>query len=80
MTEAIVATRLRVEGLRDDNDVRRALQALYDVFADQDLGQATFELHEGELADLWIKHKDDVTPDREALNRALSQAGEYRIV
>lgn len=80
MTGPIVSTRLRVAGVRDDDDVRRALQALYDVFAEQGLGQATFEVGADDVADLWVKHPESVTPDVAALNDALASAGEYRIV
>lgn len=80
MTEAIASTHLRVAGVHDDDDVRRALQRLYDVFAEEGLGQATFELVAGEPASLWIKHKESVTPDVDALNQALAAAGDYRIV
>ncbi len=76
----IVATRFLVEGIADEGDVTKALQALYDVFASQGLGQATFELVPGEAARLWVKHKASVTPSAEPIAQALARAGDYRVV
>ncbi len=74
----ITSTTYPVTGVATDTDVKKALQALYDVFADQSLGQATFEITE-DHAQVVIKHKDSVTPDVTALNEALAKAGNFRI-
>lgn len=76
----IASTHIRVSGIRDDRDVKKALQALYDVFAAQGLGQATFEVGDGDVADLFVKHKESVTPDLAALDAALARAGDFHIV
>jgi hypothetical protein len=79
MADRIVSTKLKVSGVHTDDDVKRALQALYDVFADLGLGQATFEVLDGHLTRLWVKHLDSVTVDVDALNAALATAGDFRI-
>lgn len=76
----IVSTRLLVESVDDDWDVKRASQSLFDVFAEEGLGQATFEIVPGERTRLWIKHKETVEPDRQVIDAALSRAGDYRVV
>ncbi|HJE52415.1 MAG TPA: hypothetical protein K8V15_10670 [Tessaracoccus flavescens] len=74
----IVSSKFQVTGLNGPYDVKRALQGLYDVFAEQGMGQATFEITEGqEAADLFVKHKADVTPDREVIRKALADAGAF---
>lgn len=78
--DPIVSTTFRVEGVRSDEDVRVALQALFDVFTELGLGQATFEVTEGEPARLIVKHKRSVTADREAIARALAESGEFLLV
>jgi len=77
----IDSTRFRVAGVRTTQEVKTALQSLYDVFADQGMGQATFEVTDGaEAADLWVKHKADVVPDREVIRKALASAGDFRLL
>lgn len=76
----IVSTRFLVEGVHDDADTKKALQALFDIFAENGLGQATFEIVEGEPTRLWIKHTKDVAPDRELIAETLAGAGDYRLV
>lgn len=80
MTNRITSTHLHVRGVRTNDDVRVALQALYDVFAQLDLGQASFEVTDSETADLFIKHLETVTVDIEALDAALAKAGDFHIV
>jgi hypothetical protein len=80
MADRIVSTKLKVSGVHSDAEVKRALQALYDVFTPLGLGQATFEVTDGHLTQLWVKHLDSVTVDVDALNAALESAGEFRIV
>jgi hypothetical protein len=81
MTDRIVSTRLLVDGVSSDADVVKALQSLYDVFADLGLGQATFEVTDiGTAARLWVKHLDSVDVDLDAINIALAKAGAFRIV
>ncbi|MEO7348616.1 MAG: hypothetical protein ABIW32_01955 [Terrimesophilobacter sp.] len=81
MTDShIISTTLRVSGVRTDHEVIRALQALYNVFADLSLGQATFEVTHAGPAELYIKHKDTVTVDVAAINAALAQAGDFHVV
>ncbi|WP_040162065.1 hypothetical protein [Mobilicoccus massiliensis] len=75
----IVSTRFAVRGVHSDDDVRKALQALFDIFADEGLGQATFELAGGPTADLVVKHQASVVPDRDAIDAALARAGDYRL-
>ena len=77
----IASTRFSVAGVETPDEVKRALQALYDVFADEGMGQATFEVREGhDAADLFVKHKADVVPDREVIRRALASAGDFRLL
>ncbi|CAM3887205.1 hypothetical protein [Janibacter anophelis] len=76
----IVTTRFLVEGVHADDDTKAALQALYDIFAQHGLGQATFEIIPGEHTRLWVKHRDDVQPTPELIDEALARAGEYRVV
>lgn len=76
----IVSCRFDVSGVRDDRDVKKALQSLYDVFADHGLGQATFELTDDDHARLFVKHPDTVHPDPAIIDRALAQAGDFRVV
>ena len=69
-----------VEGVTTDRDTKRALQSLYDVFAANGLGQATFEIVPNEPTRLWIKHKDGCEPRRETIDSALARAGRYRVI
>ena len=77
---SIVSSYFQVSGVKDDNDVRKALQALYDIFAEHGLGQATFEITDSDHAQLVVKHKDNVEPSIYVMNEALAKGGEYRIV
>lgn len=78
---AITSTTVRVRGVRTDQDTKKALQALYDIFAHHGLGQATFELVPGrEDARLIIKHVAEVDVDRAAVAEALRSAGEFSLV
>lgn len=77
----ITSTRFRVAGVETQDEVKRALQSLYDVFAEQGMGQATFEVNPGDdAADLFVKHKVDVAPDRDVIRRALAEAGDFRLL
>ncbi len=76
----ITSTTLRVSGVRTDHEVIRALQSLYNVFAELGLGQATFEVTHAGPAALYIKHMDSVTVDVAAIDAALAQAGDFHIV
>lgn len=78
--DPIVSTTLRVAGVCSEQDVRAALQRLYDVFARIGLGQATFEVSDGHEAALIVKHKASVSPDREAIAAALAEAGDFRLL
>lgn len=78
--DPIVSTTLEVAGVRSEEEVRLALQALFDVFADLDLGQATFEVTGSDTAKLIVKHKRSVTADREAISAALASAGNFQLV
>jgi hypothetical protein len=82
MNEQIVSTRLQVSGVHTDKEVKLALQALYDVFADLGIGQATFEVTGAGTgtASLFVKHLNNVTVDVDAVNQALAKAGEFRVV
>ena len=75
----IVSCRFKVEGVRTDRDVKKALQSLYDIFADHGLGQAAFEITGDEHADLIIKHLASVDPDPAIIDAALARAGRYRV-
>src|SRR5699024_4527421 len=57
MPSEIVSCRFKVEGVRTDRDVKKALQSLYDIFADHGLGQAAFDITGDAHADL-ITHGD----------------------
>lgn len=76
----IVSCRFEVSGVKTDRDVKRALQSLYDIFAEHGIGQATFELTGEEHAQLFVKHSDTVHPDPEIIGRALARAGDFRVV
>lgn len=76
----IVSCRFEVSGVRNDKDVKKALQALYDIFADHGIGQATFEITGDQHAQLVIKHADTVHPDPAIIDRALARAGDFRVV
>ena len=78
MRDRLVSTVIPVTGVRDDDDVRRSLQALFDVFASQGLGQATFEITEGGT-ELFVKHKASVTPDLAVIDAVLRSAGDYGV-
>lgn len=73
--DPIVATTFSVAGVRSDDEVREALQTLFDVFSELGLGQATFEVTDTDVAHLIVKHKRSVTPDRHAIDKALSAVG-----
>lgn len=75
----IVSCRFEVSGVRDDRDVKKALQSLYNIFADHGLGQATFELTGTGNAQLFVKHPDTVRPDPAIIDRALARAGDFRV-
>ena len=77
---SIVSSYFQVSGVKDDNDVRKALQALYDIFAENGLGQTTFEITDSDHAQLVVKHKENVEPSVDVMNKALAKAGEYRII
>lgn len=76
----IESTCLLVGGVETDEDTRKALQALYDIFAANGLGQATFEIVPGQPTRLWVKHKEGAEPDRAMIDDALAGAGDYRLV
>lgn len=81
MNDPIVSTKLQVAGVQTDDDVRHALQALYDVFTELGIGQGTFEVErDGGVAKLWVKHRESVNVDVEAVNDALARAGNFRVV
>lgn len=76
----IVATRFLVDGVRNDDDAKAALQALFDIFAAHGLGQATFEVVPDGPTRLWVKHRDDVQPSSDVIDAALRTAGDYRVL
>ena len=39
---SIVSSYFQVSGVKDDNDVRKALQSLYDIFASHGLGPVSY--------------------------------------
>lgn len=78
--DPIVSTTLDVDGVRSEDEVLAALQALFDVFAELDLGQATFEVADSDPTRLIIKHKKSVTVDRKAVAAALATAGDFRLL
>lgn len=77
---AIESIQIFVNGVHTEEDVKEALQALYDVFAEQGLGQATFETTPDGPAKLFIKHKAGITPDIRAIDEALGTAGNFGVV
>jgi len=79
-SDPTVSTIFEVEGVRTEDEVLKALQALFDVFADEGLGQATFEVKAGETTHLVVKHKQSVTPDRAVIAEVLASAGDFRLV
>lgn len=76
----IIASRLTVSGVRSDSDVKDALQPLFDIFARAGLGQATFEIRADGTADLFVKHRESVTVDRDEIEKALARAGNFHVV
>lgn len=81
MNDPIVSTKLQVAGVQTDDDVRQALQALYDVFTELGIGQGTFEVErDGGAAKLWVKHRESVDVNVDAINGALARAGDFRVV
>lgn len=80
MAARIVSTLFLVSGVETDWDTKLAMQGLFDVFAANGLGQATFEIVTGEPTKLWIKHRDDVVVDPELIDTALRRGGDYRLL
>lgn len=78
MADHIVETTVPVTGVETEKDVVKCLQSLYDEFARLGLGQATFEITEQHTV-LYIKHKDSIEPDLEAVDHALRAAGNYSV-
>lgn len=76
----IVSCRFEVSGVETDRHVKKALQSLYDIFAEHGIGQATFELRAGQNAELVVKHVDTVHPDPAVIDSALARAGGFRVV
>ncbi len=76
----IVSCHFTVSGVRSDRDVKKALQSLYDIFADHGLGQATFEITGDEHAELIVKHLASVDPDPAIIDAALARAGDFRVI
>ncbi|APT08612.1 hypothetical protein BSP99_14980 [Corynebacterium glutamicum] len=76
----IVSCRFTVSGVRSDRDVKKALQSLYDIFADHGLGQAAFEITGDEHAELIVKHLVSVKSDPAIIDQALARAGKYRVI
>lgn len=76
---SVTETRIAIEGVRNDNDVRKCLQKLYGIFADTGMGQATFEMTGEATADVVIKHSQSVTVDPEVIDAAVRKAGPYRL-
>ncbi|WP_313550187.1 hypothetical protein [Corynebacterium sp.] len=80
MPSEIVSCRFKVEGVRTDRDVKKALQSLYDIFADHGLGQAAFDITGDEHAELIVKHLVSVNPDPAIIDAALARAGDFRVI
>ena len=76
----IVSTRFLVAGVDTDDDTKKAMQPLFDIFTAHGLGQATFEIVPGEPTRLWIKHKEGHQPSSGLIAEALARAGDYRVV
>lgn len=72
----IVTTIYELQGVRTDDDTKKVKNLVYDV---PDVGAVAFEVTDAETK-MFIKHTDDVTPDRAALERAVSTAGSYRLL
>jgi len=66
--------------VRTDRDVKKALQSLYDIFADHGLGQAAFDITGDEHAELIVKHLVSVNPDPAIIDAALARAGDFRVI
>lgn len=74
----IVSTILPVTGVVTNDDVTNCLQALYDIFTEIGVGQATFEVTE-HGTELFIKHQDAIVPNLPMIDAALRRAGNYAI-
>lgn len=72
----IVTTIYELEGVRTDEDTKKVKNLVYDVPA---VGAVAFEVTDAKTT-MFIKHTDDVTPDRAALEQAVSAAGSYRLL
>ncbi|MCB1273485.1 MAG: hypothetical protein KDB25_03705 [Leucobacter sp.] len=79
-SDPIVSTTFEVAGVRTEDEVLKALQALFDVFADEGLGQATFEVTDDGATHLIVKHRRSVTPDRAVIAQVLAEAGDFRLI
>lgn len=76
----IAETRLQVAGVRTDDDVKKALQPLYDIFADQGMGQATFEITDAPPRPSSSSTRSRHRSTGRRVAAALSRAGDYRLV
>ena len=75
----VISTTFQIRGLKDDDDVKRVLQRLYDSFAAQGMGQATIEMTE-DYQQLVVKHQPDRTPDKAVIAEALQGAGGFELL
>lgn len=72
----IVTTIYELDGVLTDDDTKKVKQLVYDV---PNVGAVAFEIT-GAGTQMFIKHPDDVTVERSALEQAVSAAGGYRLV
>lgn len=72
----LTSTIFRVTGMTNDADVRAVIGKVYLV---PEVGGAAVELENAGASRLIIKHKDDVTLDREAIAGALRKAGNFAL-
>lgn len=79
VTTHVVSSTFPIGGLRDDDDVKRVLQRLYDSFAVEGMGQATIEMTDDHQR-LVVKHQPDRSPDRAVIAEALDAAGGFQLL
>lgn len=76
----MIETRFRVSGVFSDRDVRSAMQALFDIFAANGIGQASFEINDSSPATLILKHCADARVEPAVIAAALADAGGFGLV
>ncbi|MGV0837970.1 heavy-metal-associated domain-containing protein [Mycolicibacterium thermoresistibile] len=72
----MISTTYRVDGMTTAADARAVKDALSAV---PGIGAVATEIVHGGESKVILKHKDDVVPDRAAIEAAIRKAGRYRL-